>query len=248
LKSVFKRNNLQTNSRAIKRSLSSRSLCFVPRFQSVVPSSVPARLATRSLPFFRRGYFYFFQLISCSAIALPFSDEKKQTATCVLAVALPPAINLNWNANADFFIFFGCRYTLLSLLSTAQKLRYVLGLGWLSVTATPPPASAKKSFLRVGINNAFFASLGVFIVGIHTNALRLFAHFFRRLPKGIYLKNNILQWQSSKKIERLMKAYQPKPGPEFKVLGFFGKLILRELKYFFFIGKSNEKNKKFNYL
>jgi hypothetical protein len=30
----------------------------------------------------------------------------------------------------------------------------------------------------------------------------LFAHFFRRLPKGIYLKNNILQWQSSKKIER----------------------------------------------
>jgi hypothetical protein len=48
--------------------------------------------------------------------------------------------------------------------------------------------SAKKSFLRVGINNAFFASLGVFIVGINTNALRLFAHFFRRLPKGIYLK------------------------------------------------------------
>ena len=79
------------------------------------------------------------------------------------------------------------------------------------------------------INNAFFASLGVFIVGINTNApdekSGLFAHFFRRLPKGIYLKNNILQWQSSKKIERKMKSYPPKPGPEFKLLGFFGKLF-----------------------
>jgi hypothetical protein len=27
-----------------------------------------------------------------------FSDEKKQTATCVLAVAQPPAINLNGNS------------------------------------------------------------------------------------------------------------------------------------------------------
>jgi hypothetical protein len=46
---------------------------------------------------------------------------------------------------------------------------------------------------------------------INTNALWLFAHFFRRLPTGIYLKNTILQWQSSKKIERLMKPYPPKP-------------------------------------
>jgi hypothetical protein len=48
----------------------------------------------------------------------------------------------------------------------------------------------------------------VFIVGINTNApdekSGLFAHFFRRLPKGNLLKNNILQWQSSKKIERLI--------------------------------------------
>jgi hypothetical protein len=53
----------------------------------------------------------------------------------------------------------------------------------------------------------------VFIVLPHTNApaekAGLFAHFFRRLPKGIYLKNNILQWQSSKKIERLIKLYPP---------------------------------------
>jgi len=54
-------------------------------------------------------------------------------------------------------------------------------------TATPPPVQ-QKTLLA---STAFFASLGVFIVGIHTNALRLFAHFFRRLPRGIYLKNNI---------------------------------------------------------
>jgi hypothetical protein len=72
----------------------------------------------------------------------------------------------------------------------------------------------------------FFCSFGVFICSaesvlktkilkekktkLHTNALRLFAHFFRRLPRGIYLKNNILQWQSSKKIERLIKALSMK--------------------------------------
>jgi hypothetical protein len=100
----FKKGNPNPNSRGIKRSHSSRSLCFVPRFQSVVPSSVFVRLATRSLPFIRRGYFYFFRLISCSAIALPFSDEKKQTAPCVLAVALPPAINLNRNARKGLIL------------------------------------------------------------------------------------------------------------------------------------------------
>jgi hypothetical protein len=60
------------------------------------------------------------------------------------------------------------------------------------------------------MNNAFFASLGVFIVEPHTNALRLFAHFFRRLPRGICLKTALSFWQSSKKIERLKKAYQPR--------------------------------------
>jgi hypothetical protein len=65
-------------------------------------SSVLVRLATRSLPFIRRGYFYFFRLLFVLLKKAGLSsDEKKQTATCVLAVALPPAINLNWNANAD---------------------------------------------------------------------------------------------------------------------------------------------------
>ncbi|TEB41251.1 hypothetical protein D0809_26480, partial [Flavobacterium circumlabens] len=67
---------------------------------------------------------------------------------------------------------------LLSLLFTSQKLRYVPGLAWLSVTATPPPVQ-QKTLLA---STAFFASLGVFIVAPHTNALRLFAHFFRRMP------------------------------------------------------------------
>jgi hypothetical protein len=85
--------------------------------------------------------------------------------------------------------------------------------------------SAKKSFLHIGINNAFFASLGVFIVLPHTNALRLFAHFFRRLPKGIFIKNNILQWQSSKKIERLIKLYPPSSVINLKFWAFFCQFI-----------------------
>jgi hypothetical protein len=52
--------------------------------------------------------------------------------------------------------------------------------------------SAKKAFYTQNRPTLFFASLGVFIVLPHTNALWLFAHFFRRLPKGIYLKNNII--------------------------------------------------------
>jgi hypothetical protein len=83
----------------------------------------------------------------------------------------------------------------------------------------------------------FFCSFGVFICSaesvlkrnpktkLHTNALRLFAHFFRRLPKGIYLKNNILQWQSSKKIERLIKALSGKLIFEFKVQTFLIKFF-----------------------
>ena len=58
-------------------------------------------------------------------------------------------------------------------------------------------------------NNRWLLEKWIFLkVGINTNApdekSGLFAHFFRRLPIGIILKNKILQWQSSKKIERLI--------------------------------------------
>jgi hypothetical protein len=93
------------------------------------------------------------------------------------------------------------------------------------VTATPPPVQ-QKALLA---STAFFASLGVFIVGIHTNApaekAGLFAHFFRRLPKGICLKNNILQWQSSKKIERQIKPYPPSWFLNLMFWTFFGWLF-----------------------
>jgi hypothetical protein len=155
--------------------------------------------------------------------------KKKQTATCVLAVALPPAINLNRNArkgliliicsaNATLFrLPFHAPIPTLHYAKASLRSRSRVAVSDRN-TAT---RSAKKSFLRVGINNAFFCSLGVFIVEPHTNALRLFAHFFRRLPKGISLKNNILQWQSSKKIERTIKDLSGNLGVEFKVLGFF---------------------------
>jgi hypothetical protein len=44
---------------------------------------------------------------------------------------------------------------------------------------------AKKNSLQAPF---FFAWLGVLIVGIHTNALRLFAPFFRRKPRDIRQK------------------------------------------------------------
>jgi hypothetical protein len=83
-----------------------------------VPPSVPVHHSTRSLPFIRRGYFYFFRLLFVLLKKAGLSsDEKKQTATCVLAVALPPAINLNRYARKGLIclFFFGCRFTLLSL-------------------------------------------------------------------------------------------------------------------------------------
>jgi hypothetical protein len=48
--------------------------------------------------------------------------------------------------------------------------------------------SAKKSFLHIGINNAFFASLGVFIVLPHTNALSVVCSFFLKIAKGHFSK------------------------------------------------------------
>jgi len=98
-----------------------------------------------------------------------------------LAVALPPAINLNRNADADFIDLFRRSFT--CSVAVTRSCPYApekgaLGPGWLSVTATPPPVQ-QKTLLA---STAFFASLGVFIVGMHTNALRLFAHFFGRMP------------------------------------------------------------------
>jgi hypothetical protein len=105
----------------------------------------------------------FFSIIICPAEKKrDFLQRKKNKPPHIIGRLLfRPAINLNGNANADFFIFL--RLPFHAPIPTPPK-KGALGLGWLSVTATPPPASAKKSFLRVGINNAFFASLGVFLL------------------------------------------------------------------------------------
>jgi hypothetical protein len=90
------------------------------------------------------------------------------------------------NANADFNFF---RAVTRSQPFTTEKV--ALGLWWLSVTATPPPSHKKAK------KNGFFAPLGCLFallnpwnkekpkkMMINTNALWLFAHFFRRLPKA----------------------------------------------------------------
>jgi hypothetical protein len=135
------------------------------------------------------------------------SDEKKQTATCVLAVAQPPAINLNRNANAKVNYLFRYRFTFSVAVTRSHPFFSSCLLASRSAVAVSDrntaTRSAKKSFLRVGIYNAFFASLGVFIVKPHTNALRLFAHFFGRSRTCQCITKT-----SSKKIEHPMKANQ----------------------------------------
>jgi len=91
------------------------------------------------------------------------------------------------------------------------------GPGWLSVTATPPPVQ-QKTLLA---STAFFASLGVFIVGINTNALRLFAHFFRRLPRRIYLKKQYLRFGNlPKKSSAGLKIYRESWFLNLEILAF----------------------------
>jgi hypothetical protein len=96
--------------------------------------------------------------------------EKKQTAPCALAVAQPPAINLNRNANADLFIF----SVAVSRSYPFSPEKGLPGLGWLSVTATPPLVQQKKLLA----STAFFASLGVFIVGINSSIATGLCSFF----------------------------------------------------------------------
>jgi hypothetical protein len=144
-------------------------------------------ISTRSLPYIRRDYFVCNTNLQekCRSVLHPPSLVfwrllNRQPSR--LAYFVCPESR---NANADFNFF---RAVTRSQPYSPEK--GLLGLWWLSVTATPPP-SHKKSFLHIGINSAFFASLGVFIVLPHTNALWLFAHFFRRKPTGFCLKNEL---------------------------------------------------------
>jgi hypothetical protein len=91
-----------------------------------------------------------------------FQRKKKQTVAHFLAVAQPPAINLNTNAIADLFILFGCRSTLASFCFAARASPAATpSLRWLSVTATPPLTRQKKLF-TIGTFNAFFPRLGCY--------------------------------------------------------------------------------------
>jgi hypothetical protein len=93
------------------------------------------------------------------------NSPKKSTATCVLAVAQPPAITVG---SAKSFALNQGTLTLILIFSVpfhahgptqsaVEKTLPVLGLWWLSVTATPPLVQ-QKTLLA---STAFFASLGV---------------------------------------------------------------------------------------
>jgi hypothetical protein len=77
--------------------------------------------------------------------------KKNKPPLLVLAVALPPAINLNRNAKADLNYLFR-PYSYRDFTSSVAVTRShpfspekgLLGLQWLSVTATPPLVQQKK--------------------------------------------------------------------------------------------------------
>ena len=120
---------------AIKRSPSGRLLCSVRLFQSLEKSSVPqfTRQHSNCQPWKRAGSYYAsspssshgrfprssgllhpkYRFIAfCFVNYAPLhSAVFASVAPCVLAVALPPAINLNRYANADFNYLFRWSFT-----------------------------------------------------------------------------------------------------------------------------------------
>jgi hypothetical protein len=139
-----------------------------------------------------------------------------------LAVAQPPAITvgsaksyaLNQGTLTLILIFSVPFHAHIS--STSLVPRSFPALWWLSVPQHRHSFSKKKLLA----STAFFASLGVFIVLPHTNALRLFAHFFRRLPKGIYLKNSIIVLAIFQKNRAQNEVLSAKTSHQFNVQAF----------------------------
>ena len=117
---------------------------------SIAPASLEKRQAVTTLPrphlhtvasVVRWGFTVF------ATVPKKNRDRYKSTAPHFLAVALPPAINLNRNANADFIDLF--RWSFTYSVAVTRSYPYspekgLLGPGWLSVTATPPPVHKKK--------------------------------------------------------------------------------------------------------
>jgi hypothetical protein len=82
------------------------------------------------------------------------------------------------------------------------------------------------------LGNAFFCSLGVFIVTPLTNALRLFAHFFRRKPTSFNLKNKHRFLASFQKNRAPNKTLSAKCSHQFKHRAFL-RWIIDEIQLIF---------------
>ena len=198
--------------------------------------------------------FIFFRLIICPAEKAGLSSVvKKQNATCVLAVAQPPAINLNRNADADFIDLL--HFVTLLRLPLHARIPSALKEGFPVCGGCQWPQHrhpfSKKSFLPMLINSAFFASLGVFIVEPHTNAPEeksgLFAHFFRRKPTGFCLKSKLYFLAFFQKNRAQNEVYQPGWFLNLKFWAFLVSCFDR-IEIFFFHRKNQLKKIKFIYL
>ncbi len=133
----------------------------------------------RSLPYVRRGYYIHnttqLRKLRCAvfvsvAPCLLGGCSLAQPSTSIGTLSLT---FIDCSAIASLF-----RLPLHARIPTALKKGFSV-CGGCSIAATPPHRSSKKS----SVNYAFFLRcLGVFKNEPYTNALRLFAHFFRRLP------------------------------------------------------------------
>ena len=111
---------------------------------------------------------------------------------------------------------------------TAQKKGFSVCGGWSKPQHRHPlPKKTKK--------NGFFVRLGCYeLHEINTNALRLFAHFFRRLPRKPLFWRSWGGWQSSKKIERTIKTLSAKIWKTPKLVLYLLFCLDKKMKSFFF--------------
>jgi hypothetical protein len=93
--------------------------------------------------------------------------------------------------------------------------------------------SAKKAFYIQNRPTLFLLHLGCLLLEYIVQSPQGYAHFYRRLPNGMCLKNSILQWQSSKKIERTIKGLSVNFGCLIWCFGSFWKVFLENKNEFF---------------
>jgi hypothetical protein len=145
---------------------------------------------TRSLPFFRRGYFVRNTNPAEKAGSVFASTATYFFSGCSFA---QPSTSIGTPKRADFMdlLHFVTLFRL-PLHAASPSLHFVkTSFRSRSSVAVRLPQH-RHPVTKKTKKNGFFAPLGCLeLHEINTNALRLFAHFFRRKPTGFCLKNEL---------------------------------------------------------